>query len=153
MFTRPFQHVSKLKTLNSNYAKVLSYRNMKMQAPILPPLSKEIPSYLGPSHWTLTDAHKPYKTTKMFTKDTAPIGITSRHHTKKEVTGLIHCVEGEMEFTVFADPKFDIEADQTLIVKKDQCAIAAPQAPHKIAANTDDMKFYVEFWKIPDATN
>eukprot|EP01084_Bolivina_argentea_P066923 121999_1 len=115
----------------------------------LPTLSKEIPSYIGPSHWKLTTAHKPYKTTKIFNKDTVPRGLTSRHNTKKEVTGLIHVVEGELKVTVFANKK-DIKTDQILIVKKGQCAISAPQAWHKVAANTDDMKFYVEFWKIPD---
>eukprot|EP00483_Globobulimina_turgida_P002144 UN02146 len=114
-----------------------------------PTLSKEIPAYIGPPNWKLTDAHKAYKTTKIFNKDTIPRGLTSRHNTKKGVTGLIHVVEGELKVIVFAN-KSDIQTDQILIIKKGQCAIAAPQTYHKVAANTDDMRFYVEFWKIPE---
>eukprot|EP01083_Nonionella_stella_P070382 188253_1 len=113
-----------------------------------PPLSTTIPSYIGPSGWDLTEAHKPYKATKIFDKSTIPRGLTSRHNTKKDVTGLIHVVKGELKLTIFANKK-DIETDQIVILKGGQCAISTPQQWHKVAANTDDMQFYVEFWKVP----
>eukprot|EP00483_Globobulimina_turgida_P011221 UN11242 len=112
-----------------------------------PALSKDIPSCFGPPNWKLTDAHKPYHTTPIWNKDTIPGALTKRHNTPKGVTGLIHVVEGELKVTVFANKK-DVPTDEILILKKGECAISAPQEYHKVAANTDDMKFYVEFWKI-----
>eukprot|EP01083_Nonionella_stella_P070381 188250_1 len=113
-----------------------------------PSLSRGIPSYIGPDGWELTEAQKPYKTTKIFKKNSIPIGFTSRHNTKEGVTGLIHVVEGELELTIFANGK-DIETDKILVIKKDQRAISAPQQWHQVAAKSDDVQFYVEFWKIP----
>ena len=112
-----------------------------------PCLSNGIPSnIIGPSQWNLlTDAHKACKTTKIFTKNTVPRGLTSRHNTKQGVFGLIHVIEGELKLTVFAN-KNEIKQDEIFIVKKGQCAITAPQQWHKVSANSQDMKFYVEFW-------
>eukprot|EP01083_Nonionella_stella_P065009 169918_1 len=113
-----------------------------------PALSKGIPSYIGPRGWELTKAHKPYKTSKIFNRNTVPRGLTSRHIPKADVTELVHVIEGELNLIMFANRK-DIETDQTFTIKKNQRAICSPQQRHKIVSYSDDVQFYVEFWKVP----
>eukprot|EP01083_Nonionella_stella_P217005 779338_1 len=118
-------------------------------ADTLPELSKEIPSYIGPSNWKLTDKHKPYKTTEIFNRWNTPTKFTSRHNTKAGVTGIIHAVSGELTVTIFAN-KNDVLEDQELVIKEGQCAICNPQQWHKIFSHDPHMSFYVEFWKLED---
>lgn len=119
--------------------------NSESQTPVL---SKEIPSKIvGIPQWKLVKGvHRPYKTTKIFNKETVPRGLTSRHNTKINVYGLIHVIKGELKVTIFKN-NADIIKDKIFIVKRGECCITAPQQWHKVTPNTDDMQFYVEFWK------
>ena len=98
---------------------------------------------IGPESWKLEESYKPYKTTKIFDKDTVPKALLKDHNTATNVDALIHVVEGKLIYTTKdSDPP-----NQEFTLVPGHCGIIKSKLYHKVTIAQENTQFYVEFWK------
>jgi tellurite resistance-related uncharacterized protein len=84
---------------------------------------------------------------KFFTIDTIPAGLLKEHSTKEGTWGVIRVHRGKLEYTI-------LEPDQSVHVLDaesvdNNIGIIEPTMLHQTKGLTDDLKFVVEFWRVP----
>ncbi len=77
---------------------------------------------------TLPETISAYKKTPVFTAETVPKGLLADHQTKAGTWGLITVLEGELDYTITD-------------------ASREPEILHHVLPVTDDVVFYVEFYR------
>jgi tellurite resistance-related uncharacterized protein len=78
-----------------------------------------------------------YRRTPIFTEQTLPAGLRSRHQTKAGVWGLISVIEGSLRFR-----RLEPLAEAT--VNAGSCAVVAPEEPHEVEP-LGPVRFFIEF--------
>jgi tellurite resistance-related uncharacterized protein len=91
----------------------------------------------------LPDGLVAYRRTPIFDQDTIPAGLRREHRTAAGVWGLITVLEGRLRFRAL------YPVSETVLTPETPIAVA-PQQPHEIAPD-GPVRFYVEFYRIPDA--
>lgn len=81
---------------------------------------------------------KAYKRTPLFTQDTIPNALLSKHNTKAGVWGLICIEEGEL--------KYQIEDKENYILSRSCPGVVEPEVFHSVCPQ-GQVSFYVEFYK------
>ena len=84
---------------------------------------------------------------KFFTIDTIPAGLLKEHSTKEGTWGVIRVHRGKLEYTI-------LEPEQSVHVldaesSDNNIGIIEPTMLHQTKGLTDDLKFVVEFWRVP----
>ena len=82
---------------------------------------------------------------KYFTIDTIPTGLLKEHSTKKGTWGVIRVHQGKLEYTI-------LEPEQSVHILDAECdnvGIIEPTCLHQTRGLTDDLKFVVEFYRVP----
>lgn len=87
---------------------------------------------------TLPAEVKPHKRTPEFTEDTIPSGLLNGHATKTGVWGVIHVIEGSLEYHIL-EP---VEELHTLT--QNTLGIVEPAVRHQVRP-LGPVRFYVEF--------
>ena len=84
---------------------------------------------------------------KFFTIDTIPAGLLNEHSTKEGTWGVIRVHRGKLEYTILEPEQsvhvLDAESDDNNI------GIIEPTMLHQTKGLTDDLKFVVEFCRVP----
>ncbi len=93
---------------------------------------------------TLPATVRPYRRTPEFTESTIPDGLLRDHRTKPGVWGVIHVLEGALEYQI-VEP----EPEQHVLTPQHP-GIIEPAMRHAVRA-TGPVRFYVEFHAAPDA--
>jgi tellurite methyltransferase len=88
----------------------------------------------------MPNGYAPYRRTPLFTNDSIPKGLRSRHTTKKGVWAKIHVHSGSLRYRIH-DP-YHTET----ILSVDRPGIVLPEIEHKVEP-IDNVEFFVEFWK------
>ncbi|NRB37698.1 MAG: DUF1971 domain-containing protein [Pseudomonadales bacterium] len=89
---------------------------------------------------TLPEHVKGYKKTPVFTQDSIPRGLLKDHNTAENVWGVIHILDGELEYHITEGDR------QTVILTSEHHGIIEPTVKHHIKAS-GPVSFYVEFCK------
>jgi tellurite methyltransferase len=84
----------------------------------------------------------PYKKTPVFTEKSLPSGLKNDHSTKTGVWGKIILTEGTLQYRVNS-----LKTDAVLF--PNEPGIILPEILHSVAL-LGPVKFYVEFYKVPD---
>ena len=87
----------------------------------------------------IPNGYAPYRRTPLFTNESIPKGLRSRHTTKKGVWGIIHVRSGSLRYRIH-DP-YNTET----ILGFDRQGVVLPEVEHEIEP-IDNVKFFVEFW-------
>mmetsp|Transcript_11820 Transcript_11820/g.18152 ORF Transcript_11820/g.18152 Transcript_11820/m.18152 type:complete len:182 (-) Transcript_11820:1082-1627(-) len=82
---------------------------------------------------------------KFFTIDTIPSGLLKEHSTKGGTWGVIRVHQGKLEYTIL-DPEQSVHL---LDAESDNIGIIEPAMLHQTRGLTDDLKFVVEFYRVP----
>jgi tellurite methyltransferase len=92
--------------------------------------------------------YAPYRRTALFTNDSIPKGLRSRHNTKKSVWGKIHVQSGSLRYRIHEPYHTEI------ILDRDRSGIVLPEVEHEVEpidSHTERLRqrveFFVEFWK------
>jgi tellurite methyltransferase len=88
----------------------------------------------------IPDGYAPYRRTPLFTNESIPQGLRSRHTTKKGVWGKIHIQSGSLRYRIHEPYHTDI------ILDCDRPGIVLPEVEHEVEP-IDNVEFFVEFWK------
>jgi tellurite methyltransferase len=95
----------------------------------------------------IPDGYAPYRRTALFTNDSIPKGLRSRHTTKKGVWAKIHVQSGSLQYRIH-DPYHT----ETILVggasarrNCDRPGIVLPEVEHEVEP-IDHVEFFVEFW-------
>jgi len=111
-----------------------SYGNNKRQANGMPILPSNVVKY--------TTVPKD----KNFTTDTIPSGLLKEHSTKEGTWGVIRVHQGKLEYTILEPEQsvhiLDAESDNNI-------GIIEPTMLHQTKGLSDDLKFVVEFCRVP----
>ena len=78
-----------------------------------------------------------------FTTNKIPKGLLREHTTKAGTWGVIRILKGKLRYTI------NEPSPAEYILDKDSRGIIEPQVKHEVAALTDDLEFFVEFYRIP----
>ena len=81
---------------------------------------------------------KPYKRTPEFTEDTIPSGLLNGHTTKAGTWGVIHVIEGSLEYHIL-EP-----VEETHTLSQGILGIVEPAMRHQVRP-LGSVRFYVEF--------
>jgi tellurite resistance-related uncharacterized protein len=87
----------------------------------------------------IPDGYSPYRRTPIFTNDSIPDGLRSRHSTKSGVWGVIHVRSGRLCYRIH-EP-YHTET----ILDPQHPGIVIPEVEHEVEI-LDDGEFLVEFW-------
>ena len=87
----------------------------------------------------IPNGYVPYRRTPLFTNDSIPEGLRSRHTTKKGVWGIVHVRSGRLRYRIH-DP-YHTET----ILGFDRQGIVLPEVEHEVEP-IDNVEFFVEFW-------
>jgi tellurite resistance-related uncharacterized protein len=87
----------------------------------------------------IPNGYAPYRRTPLFTNESIPKGLRSRHTTKKGVWGIIHVRSGSLRYRIH-DP-YNTET----ILGFDRQGVVLPEVEHEIEP-IDNVEFFVEFW-------
>ncbi len=82
---------------------------------------------------------------RFFTTDTIPTGLLKEHSTKEGTWGVIHVHQGKLEYKIL-EPERSVHI---LDAKSDNIGIIEPTMLHQTKGLTDDLKFVVEFYRVP----
>jgi tellurite resistance-related uncharacterized protein len=82
---------------------------------------------------------------KYFTIDTIPAGLLKEHSTKEGTWGVIRVHQGKLEYTIL-EPELSVHI---LDAESDSIAIIEPTMLHQTKGLTNDLKFVVEFYRVP----
>ena len=96
----------------------------------------------------IPDGYAPYRRTPLFTNDSIPKGLRSRHTTKKGVWGKIHVQSGSLRYRIH-DPyhtEIILDRDSPLERLRQRSGIVLPEVEHEVEP-IDRVEFFVEFWK------
>ena len=88
----------------------------------------------------IPNSYAPYRRTPLFTNDSIPKGLRSRHSTKKGVWGIVHVRAGSLRYQIH-DP-YNTET----ILDLDRQGVVLPEVEHEVEP-IDNVEFFVEFWK------
>jgi tellurite methyltransferase len=88
----------------------------------------------------IPDGYAPYRRTPLFTNESIPQGLRSRHTTKKGLWGKIHIQSGSLRYRIHEPYHTDI------ILDCDRPGIVLPEVEHEVEP-IDNVEFFVEFWK------
>jgi tellurite resistance-related uncharacterized protein len=80
-----------------------------------------------------------------FTIDTIPAGLLKEHSTKEATWGVIRVHQGKLEYTIL-EPELSVHI---LDAESDSIAIIEPTMLHQTKGLTNDLKFVVEFYRVP----
>lgn len=83
-----------------------------------------------------------YRKTPVFTAETVPRGLQSRHSTKKGVWGRLSVSSGTLAF-VLEGP-----AEEREVVEAGQTVIIVPEVEHRVEV-LGPVEFFVEFYHAP----
>lgn len=78
----------------------------------------------------------------MFSKDTVPKGLLSRHNTKENTWGLIVVESGSLNYCIYD------QNTTTVTLSPGVPGVIEPQVYHKVELLSDDTTFYVEFYAV-----
>jgi tellurite methyltransferase len=84
--------------------------------------------------------YAPYRRTPLFTNDSIPQGLRSRHTTKKGVWGKIHVESGSLRYRIHDPYHTEIS------LNRDRPGIVLPEVEHEVEP-IGNVEFFVEFWK------
>ncbi len=87
----------------------------------------------------MPDDYAPYRRTSVFTNDSIPQGLRSRHSTKSGLWGLIHVQSGSLRYRIQAPYHTETILDSTRL------GVIVPNVEHQVEPN-GDVAFFVEFW-------
>lgn len=87
----------------------------------------------------MTAGSQPYKTTPVWTEETLPDAIRTRHSTKAEVWGLLRMLEGKA-LLVFED------GTGAITVEPERPGLIPPQVPHHVEP-VGSVRMQVEFYR------
>ena len=96
----------------------------------------------------IPDGYAPYRRTPLFTNDSIPKGLRSRHTTKKGVWGKIHVLSGSLRYRIH-DPyhtEIILVGVASPAENRDCLGIVLPEVEHEVEP-LDNVEFFVEFWK------
>ena len=82
---------------------------------------------------------------KFFTIDTIPAGLLKEHSTKEGTWGVIRVHQGKLEYKIL-EPE---QCVHILDAASDNIGIIEPTMQHQTKGLTDDLKFVVEFYRVP----
>ncbi|KAL7499369.1 hypothetical protein ACHAWT_007384 [Skeletonema menzelii] len=82
---------------------------------------------------------------KFFTIDTIPAGLLKEHSTKEGTWGVIRVHQGKLEYKIL-EPEQSVHI---LDAASDNIGIIEPTMQHQTKGLTDDLKFVVEFYRVP----
>jgi len=82
---------------------------------------------------------------KFFTIDTIPTGLLKEHSTKEGTWGVIRVHQGKLEYTIL-EPEQSVHI---LDAESDNVGIIEPTMLHQTKGLTGDLKFVVEFCRVP----
>ena len=82
---------------------------------------------------------------KFFMIDTIPSGLLKEHSTKEGTWGVIRVHQGKFEYTIL-EPEQSVHL---LDAESDNIGIIEPAMLHQTRGLTDDLKFVVEFYRVP----
>lgn len=96
----------------------------------------------------IPNGYAPYQRTPLFTTDSIPKGLRSRHTTKKGVWALVHVQSGSLRYRIH-DPYHT----ETILVgvaspaeNRERHGIVLPEVEHEVEP-LESVEFFVEFWK------
>ena len=78
-----------------------------------------------------------------FVKGKIPRGLLKEHTTKRGTWGVIRVSEGQLEYQI-NEPSVE-----KYVLKEGTPGVIEPQIRHQVAPLTDDVKFVVEFHRVP----
>ena len=111
---------------------------------------REIPELIRPgielTMKSLPADVRAYQRTKEFYEQSVPAGLRRRHSTKPGVWGRIRVLEGVLLYRIL-EPELE---EQRLTPGRD--GIVEPEIHHEVAPQ-GQVRFFVEFLKVPDAEN
>ncbi len=84
---------------------------------------------------------------KFFTIDTIPAGLLKEHSTKEGTWGVIRVHQGKLEYTIL-EPEQSVHVLDAESVDNN-IGIIEPTMLHQTKGLTDDLKFVVEFCRVP----
>jgi tellurite resistance-related uncharacterized protein len=79
-----------------------------------------------------------------FTANKIPKGLLREHTTKAGTWGVINVSQGQLRY------KINEPAESVHILDVDTKGIIEPTVKHEVAALTDDVEFFVEFYRLPN---
>jgi tellurite resistance-related uncharacterized protein len=83
--------------------------------------------------------------TGAFSTDTIPTGLLKEHTTKAGTWGVICVSQGKLRYQINEPPPpavYTLDCDTRGIIE--------PQVKHEVAPFTDDVRFVVEFYRLPN---
>jgi tellurite resistance-related uncharacterized protein len=86
------------------------------------------------------------KTGSFFTATTIPKGLLRDHTTKAGTWGVIRVSSGKLEYSMFQEPSLP---GVVVECSPDMPGIIEPQVKHHVKPLSDDLKFVVEFYRLP----
>lgn len=87
----------------------------------------------------MPQGYAPYRRTPIFTQDSIPPGLRSRHSTKSGIWGLIHIQHGNLRYIVHEPYNTETMLDSTRL------GVVLPNVEHRVEPN-GAVDFFVEFW-------
>eukprot|EP01084_Bolivina_argentea_P195918 335979_1 len=101
--------------------------------------------------WELPIKYKPYHTTPIFTMDTIPGALLKKHNVPGGTDGIIRVLDGQLEYTLLKEGNeaHNIQKDTKIVLSKGDVMISKSQFKHKVKPLSDDIRFYLEFWRKP----
>ena len=112
----------------------------------------------------IPNGYAPYRRTPLFTNDSIPKGLQSRHTTKKGVWGIIHVRSGSLRYRIHepyctetilvgdsgafarASGRLTPRAIASPAENRQRQGIVLPEVEHEVEP-IDNVEFFVEFWK------
>lgn len=85
----------------------------------------------------------PSKQGAFFTAKKIPKGLLKEHTTKVGTWGVINVIQGQLRYQI------NEPAESVHILDADKKGVVEPQVKHEVAALTDDVEFFVEFYRSP----
>ena len=85
---------------------------------------------------------------KEFTATTIPKGLLKQHTTRKGTWGIINVSQGSLEYKITASESDD-GTPKVFQLDSEKHGIIEPQKLHQVSPLSDDVKFVVEFLRLP----
>lgn len=87
-----------------------------------------------------------YKRTPSFTAASVPAALTRAHDTRDGVWALIHVEQGQLCYERLEGEGGD-EVSASWVLEPGRLGVILPKQLHRVRPLSDDVRFYVEFWR------
>jgi tellurite methyltransferase len=95
----------------------------------------------------MPSGYAPYRRTSLFTKDSIPSGLRSKHSTKTGIWGIIHVQSGRLRYRIYHPYQTDniLDLGHPGIILPEVEHEVEPLAEH-LLQRIGDVEFFIEFW-------